>query len=67
MDFDEVMPEEKAENLRRLNRQLSRAYRMYIAYRRDDGEIMTFTEYVQLFHDIEPETTKKWVSNGELT
>ena len=66
MDFDEVMPEEKADNLRRLNRQLGRAYRMYTAYRRDDSEIMTFTEYARLFHNIEPETTEKWVSNGEL-
>ena len=66
MDSDEVIPEEREEYLRRLTRQLNRVYRMYTAYRRDDGEIMTFPEYAHLFHGIDSKITERWVSTGEV-
>ena len=67
MDFDEVTPEERAEDIRLLTRQLNRVYRMYTAYRRDDGEIMSFTEYARLFHGIDPAITENWVATGEVS
>ena len=67
MDSNEVTPEERAEEIRLLTRQLNRVYRMYTAYRRDDGEILSFPEYAWLFHNIDPEMTKQWVSTGEIT
>ena len=59
----EIPEEERDDYQRRLNRQLARVYRMYAAYRRDgDGEIMDFTEYARLFHNIGVEITSRWLS-----
>ena len=69
MDSFEIIeqtPEELAESKRLLVRQLNRVYRMYLVYKRDDEESISFAEYACLFHQIPQITASRWLNSGDV-